>query len=105
MTPDQRRQALEQEFERLKERADHIDRMLQGHPDSWASLRAMIPDGTELVIDKAVAEGRQTALAMASVAKTLDALKGEEQEKAAVDPLQKIQDELKAKREQRASGA
>lgn len=101
MTPEQRREALQVEFERLKQRADYIDRMLQGHPDAWASLQAMLPDGTELVIDKAVSEGRQISLAMATVAKTLDALKDEAPANPVADPL----DELRKKRQARATGS
>ena len=102
MTPDERRQALELEFTRLKERQDFLDRTLQGHEDVWLSLKAMIPSGTELVIDKAVTEARQGALAMATIAKTLAQLTGEEAKAPEVDPLQEMADELARKRAQRA---
>lgn len=102
LTPAQRIAALQLEFERLKQRADYIDRMLQGHPDSWCEIKAMIPDGSEVVIDKLVGEGRQTATAMASIAKTLTALGDGEVEVPEADPLQKMQDEVAARRAKKA---
>lgn len=102
MTPDERRKALETEFERLKERADWLDRMHQGHPDAWAGIQALIPDGTELVIDKLVTEARQNATAMATIAKTLAAL-GEEKPEAKANPLDEIA--RKRKERERAAGS
>jgi len=98
MTPGERKAALELEFERLKQRQDYLDRMLQGHPDTWAGIQNLVPDGVELVIDKMVTEARQGALAMATVAKTLAQLGENAPVAEEVDPLQKIQDELAAKR-------
>lgn len=98
MTPGERKAALELEFERLKQRQDYLDRMLQGHSDTWAGIQNLVPDGVELVIDKMVTEARQGALAMATVAKTLAQLGENAPAAEEVDPLQKIQDELAAKR-------
>lgn len=103
MTPADRIADLELEFERLKQRQDYLDRMLQGHPETWAGIQALIPSGTEVVIDKMVTEARQGALAMATVAKTLAQLgAGEAEKPAEVDPLQKMADELSARRQKKA---
>lgn len=101
--PDERVAALKVEFARLRERQDYLDRMLQGHPDTWAGLQHMIPSGTELVIDKAVGEARQGALAMATVAKTLAALEGEAPAVPVEDPLQKIRDAREARKKARGA--
>lgn len=82
--------ALQLEFERLKERADRLDAQLMGHPDSWLEIQLRMPDTVaEVYVDKALAEARQTALAMATVLKTLQALAGEKTpEVSAVDPVE-----------------
>lgn len=106
LTPEERKAALELEFIRLKERADYIDRVLQGDPEAWLKIKVILEENRHIgsiELDKPVAEARQTALAMATVAKTLAALGGEEAEKPAEDPLsqmesRKAQDELAAKR-------
>jgi len=106
VTPAERIQALQTEFDRLKERADYLDRMLQGNEDAWAGIRALIPDGVELVIDKLVGEARQNATAMATIAKTLVVLGDSEQKAPDVDPLQflkeKHKDELAERRAKQA---
>ena len=103
MTPTDRRAALELEFERLKQRADYLDRMLQGHPETWAGIQTLIPQGVEVVIDKMVSEARQTASTMATILRTLDGTKQVETQVPIADPLQKIKDELAAKRAQKSS--
>lgn len=105
MTPHEQRVAdLELEFQRLKGRADYLDRMLMGHPDSWVEIRMAIPDGTELVIDRLVAEGRQTALAMTTIAARLASMTAPaEQEQPAADPLDELERKRK-EREQKAAG-
>lgn len=103
MTPTDRRLALELEFERLKQRADYLDRMLQGHPESWTGIQALIPDGTELVIDKMVSEARQTASTMATILRTLDGTKPAETPVPVADPLQAIKDDLAARRNRKSS--
>ncbi len=96
MTPAERVAALELEFVRLKERADYLDRSLQGHPDAWLEIVArMPPTVAEVVVDRVLSEARQGALAMATIAKTLAAIKVEEKGAAVADPL----DEIKKKRE------
>lgn len=106
MTPAERKAALELEFDRLKARQDNLDRMLQGREDTWAEIRLMIPDGVELVIDKLVTEARQGATAMASIAKALASLSGDDSVKEApADPLAaltKVRDEVAAKRAAKA---
>jgi hypothetical protein len=109
MTAGQRREALELEFTRLKERADHIDRVLQGDPDAWLRIKLILEDAKHIgsiELDKSVAEARQTALAMATVAKALAALGEEKEEKPAMDPLaqlesRKAEDELAARRDRK----
>lgn len=102
-TQADRIEALKVEFDRLKGRQDYLDRMLQGHPETWAGIQHLIPHGTEVVIDKMVTEARQGALAMATVAKTLDALTAKDDAPAeTVDPLKKMEDELAKKRASKA---
>lgn len=73
MTPEERRKALELEFDRLKARQDYLDRALTGDPDIWLGIiERMPPTVAEVTVDKAVAEARQGALAMATIVKTLD---------------------------------
>lgn len=103
MTPAERIQALELEFERLKERADHLNRTLQGDPDAWISIIERLPDHVaEVTLDKPVAEARQNALAMATIVKTLVQLGEEAPATPEADPLaviqQKSEDELAARR-------
>lgn len=91
MTPADRVAALELEFDRLKERADYLDRSLQGHPDAWLEIVArMPPTVAEVVVDRMLSEARQGALAMATIAKTLAGLKVEEAAPAVADPLDMI---------------
>lgn len=106
MTPDERKAALELEFERLKERADILDRFLQGHPDAWINIRTILQDAQHIgsiELDKPVAEARQTALAMATVLKALTAMSEPEVEKPADDPLQKMEDEVARKRAEKSA--
>lgn len=102
MTPAERKAALELEFVRLKERADILDRFLQGHPDVWFNIKTVLQDlqhiGT-IELDKAVAEARATALAMGTVAKTLASLSEPEVGEVPVDPLKRMEDELAARRD------
>jgi hypothetical protein len=103
VTPADRRLALELEFERLKQRADYLDRMLHGHPETWAGIQALIPDGTEVIIDKMVSEARQTASTMATILRTLDGSKPVEAPVPVADPLQAIKDDLAARRNRKTS--
>ena len=104
MDQTQRIAALQVEFERLKERADHLDRLLQGHSDAWINIVRLMPsDVAEVTLDKPVAEARQTALAMATIVKALANLTSEEAKPEEMDPLAKIlknKDELAARRAQ-----
>jgi hypothetical protein len=91
VTPAQRIAALELEFERLKQRADHLDRVLQGDPDAWVHLIELLPAHVaEVTLDKAVAEARQGALAMATIVKTLAGLTAEEGQVPQADPLDQL---------------
>lgn len=109
MTAAERRAALELEFERLKERADYIDKILQGESDVWFRITEALAGRTHIGVielDKPIAEGRQVALAMARIAQVLDPparAKPVKQEEAPADPLslmesKKAEDEVAARR-------
>jgi hypothetical protein len=73
VTPAERRAALELEYDRLKERQDQLALVLAGDPAAWLRIVERMPDSVgEVTLDKAVAEARQGALAMATIVKTLD---------------------------------
>jgi hypothetical protein len=100
MTPAERRAALELEFTRLKARQDQLALVLEGDPAAWLTIVERMPDSVgEVTLDKAVAEARQGALAMATIVKTLDGTAVKEGEGAGqgTDPG----DEVKRKREAR----
>jgi hypothetical protein len=102
VTPAERKTALQEEFNRLKERADILDGLLQGRPDMWVNIKTILENAKHIgsiELDKAVAEARQTALAMATIAKTLDALGDVQVEVPAADPLEKMEDELAQRRQ------
>ena len=104
MTPEQRIEALELEFDRLVERQGVLHNLLDGGDlDRWLSTKRIGTRDYTLVIDTAVGEARQGALAMATIVKTLAALAPAEPERVAMDPLKKIQDDLEAKRAERAA--
>lgn len=110
MTPAERKSALELEFVRLKQRADWIDRQLQGHPGAWAHIIEVLPQHIGVVeLDKVIAEGRATSLAMSSIAKTLSQLGGEEVQVSQEDPIERMQrqkeeDELATRRDAKSAG-
>lgn len=63
--------ALAEEAVRIKGRLDEIDYQLTGAP-AWFDLLTKAPETVaEVVVDKALAEARQQALALSSVLKTL----------------------------------
>jgi hypothetical protein len=103
VTPAERRAALELEFVRLKERADHLDAVLQGDPAAWIKIVERMPDSVgEVTLDKAVAEARQGALAMASILKTLD---GTAVADTPAAPVASPADEIKKRREDKLKEA
>lgn len=103
MNQAERIAALELEFERLKVRADYIDRVLQGDPDVWVHINEILPQHIgSIELDKPIAEGRQTALAMATIVKTLAQITAEAPAVPVDDPLKKIKDELASKRAEKA---
>jgi hypothetical protein len=97
--------ALKTEASRLKERLDTMQRQIEGDQDAWWHITTNMPETVaEVIVDKVLAEARQTALALATVIKTLDALDtGKEQTPAgpAADPA----DEVKAARERKLAEA
>lgn len=105
MNRRQRILALETEMDRLKERLDVMDRQIGGDQDAWWRITTNLPETVaEVTVDKVLAEARQTALALATVIKTLDALENEREQspgKPAADPA----DEVKRKREEKLAEA
>lgn len=104
MTPENRRAALETEAERIKKRLDRIHAQLEGDQDAWFHLAEKLPEGVaEVTVDKALAEARQQALALATIVRVLDGTAGKEETPAAagVDPA----DEVKAKRDKKLRDA
>jgi hypothetical protein len=97
MTPDERKRALEVESARIKARLDLLERQLAGEQDAWIHLTLNLPETVaEVTVDKALAEARQQALALATIAKTLASL-GEEEAAPAASP----EDALAARRKER----
>lgn len=97
MTPDERKLALEVEAARLKSRLDTLDAFIGGDQDAWFRLTLNTPETVaEVTVDKPLAEARQTALALATIAKTLAAL-GEVKQA----PGSSVEDELAAARKTR----
>lgn len=103
MNAAERLAALEVEAERIKERLDHLNRYLTGHPDAWVEIINRLPaEVAEIVIDKALSEARQQALALATVTKTLATLQAEvAPARTGPDPA----DEVKRKREEKLAAA
>lgn len=101
MTVNEHREALEIEYARLRDRADKLNDLITGKSDVWIELIQVRPHGpVEVVVDKLLAEARQTALALTSVVRALDgtALRADTPAVAsAPDPS----DELRQKREQK----
>lgn len=102
MTPKQRIEALKVEADRLKARLDQFDKQISGDPDAWVSIVARMPDDVaEVVVDKLLTEARQTALAYATVVKTLAQLGDGAREAPTADPL----DMLALKRDEKIRAA
>lgn len=97
MTPDERKRALEVESTRIKARLDLLERQLAGEQDAWIHLTLNLPETVaEVTVDKALAEARQQALALATITKTLASL-GEEE----AAPAASAEDALAARRKER----
>lgn len=95
--------ALEVEYERLVERQTVLHELLEGgNLDRWLSTKRIGTRDYTLVIDSAATEARQGATAMAGILKALTALAGGEAELPAADPLQKMADDLAARRAKKA---
>jgi hypothetical protein len=97
--------ALKTELGRLKDRLDTMNRQIEGDADAWWHITTNMPETVaEVTVDKVLAEARQTALALATVVKTLDALEVDKEQTPAspvVDPA----DEVKAARERKLAEA
>lgn len=103
MSESERLAALEVEAVRIKRRLDELDRYLTGHPDAWVDIVTRLPpEVAEVVIDKALSEARQQALAYATITRTIAQLSDADQEKVpAADPG----DEIRKRREIKAAEA
>jgi hypothetical protein len=77
VNPAERLAALEVEADRLKSRLDTFARQIDGDQDAWLSIvEQMPPTVAEVVVDKILAEARQTALAYNTVVRTLAQMQG-----------------------------
>lgn len=103
MNEAERRAALAVEADRIKDRLDNLNRYLSGHPDAWVDIVTRLPpDVAEVVIDKALSEARQQALAYATIVRTLAQLDAGN----AGDPgKDSPADEIKRKREAKKAAA
>jgi hypothetical protein len=103
MNAAERRAALVTEADRIKGRLDRLHAQLSGDPDAWLSITVNMPsEVAEVTVDKALAEARQQALALATIVKTLDGTAAQEAPAAVgEDPG----DALKRKREEKAREA
>jgi hypothetical protein len=102
VTPAERRAALATEADRIKARLDQLDRQLSGDPDAWLSIVQRMPDTVaEVMVDKALAEARQQALALATIVKTLDGAAGQQDAPSgpATDPGDEVAKARQAKLE------
>lgn len=96
MTPAERVAALQLEATRLKTRLDRMELQLAGDEDAWFHITQRMPDTVaEVTVDKVLAEARQTALALATITKTLVQL-GE-----VGAPAASAEDELEQRRAER----
>lgn len=97
--------ALKTEASRLKERLDTMQRQIDGDQDAWWHITTNLPESVaEVNVRPLLAEARQTALALATVVKALDALEAS-QEQAPVHSMADPADEVKAARERKLKDA
>jgi hypothetical protein len=103
VNPAERLAALEIEADRLKARLDTFARQIDGDQDAWLSIvEQMPPTVAEVVVDKVLAEARQTALAYNTVVRTLAQMQGTAAlPVAAADPV----DQLGTKRQEKLAEA
>lgn len=103
MTAAERITALEAEFSRLKARADTLDRIIEGSADEWLGIQARLgSEIAEVTINAPLAEARQTALALATISKTLASLGASGEAPA---PTGDVGDEVAKRREERRKEA
>ena len=103
MTAAERVAILETEFARLKARADTLDRIIGGSVDEWLGIQEKLGGHVaEVTINAPLAEARQTALALATIGKTLASLGAGEVEQA---PAGDTGDEVTAARERKLKEA
>lgn len=104
MNAGERRAALELEAVRIKGRLDRLNAQLDGDPDAWLAITLRMPsEVAEVTVDKALAEARQQALALATIVRTLDGTAAGQSEgtPATEDPA----DEIRRKREEKLKAA
>lgn len=99
----QQEAAILTEIDRLKDRLDLMERQLSGDTDAWWRITTNLPETVaEVIVDKVLAEARQTAVALASLVKTLASLAAEE---TPANPQADPADEIKAARERKLAEA
>lgn len=94
---------LKVELARLKARADTLDRIIDGSSDEWLGIAEKLGGAVaEVTINAPLAEARQTALAMATITRTLATLgSGQAPEQPVADPA----DEVRQQREKKLKEA
>lgn len=103
MNAAERRQALELEADRIKERLDQLNDQIRGEP-SWLDFAVNLPETVaEVVVDKLLGEARQQALALATIVKTLDGTATGQERPAG--PGDDPADALRKRREEKARKA
>lgn len=95
--------ALATEAVRIKQRLDQLDAYLAGDPDAWLRMVARFdPLVVDIVIDKALAEARQQAVALKTVLAELRAAGAGGQEKPL--PIGKADDLAQRRADRQAAG-
>jgi hypothetical protein len=106
VTPAQRVAALEEEARRIKGRLDELAAQLDGRADAWLGISLRMPETVaEVTVDRALAEARQQALALATITKTLHSMERPEEKEKQESPEDELAAGRKAREEQRAAAA
>lgn len=93
---------LAEEAVLITERLENLDAQLQGDPAAWFGIASRMPETVaEVTVDRALTEARQQALALATVLKTLAAVKTD----APAVPVKDTADEVAAKRAAKLAAA
>lgn len=90
---------------RIADRLDQLDDFLRGHEDAWMRFHVRNEDGSivQVVIDKALSESRQQALALKGLVAELRAARAKQPEETKPEATRR--DELAKRREERRRAA